>query len=370
MKNRRRLPKYVSEFADRHGKMRVRFRRKGQAEYYFQTVPWSAQFMQEYRACLDGAAAPVVQPGASKTVPGSISALIVHYYGSPEFRRLAPGTQANYRSVIERFRAKHGDKRAANVERKHIKAILGAMHETPAAADNLLDRLRSLFRLALDIGMRKDDPTVAMRGYGSKGEGFHTWTEDEIAKFEQRHPIGTKARLALALMLYTGQRRSDARLMGRQHLEGGRMKVRQQKTDARLAIPVHPTLQEVIDATPRENMTFLVTEFGKPFSAAGFGNWFRDRCDDADLHHCTAHGLRKAAARRLAEAGCTNQQIKAITGHRTDAEVSRYTAAADQGRLAEQAMAVAYGMESEQELSNPVTRLDNSSGKPLKRKGS
>jgi integrase len=366
--NRKRLPKYVSEFADRHGKMRVRFRRKGQGDHYFHAVPWTPEFMQEYQACLDRETAPAIQPGINRSKPGTFNALIAAYYGSPEFKGLRPSSQTTYRGIIERFRQQHGDKRVALFERKHVKAIIGAMHETPAAANNLLDRLKSLMTLAIDIGMRKDDPTTRMRGYANKGDGFHTWTEDDIAAFEARHEIGTKPRLALALMLYTGQRRSDAVTMGRQHVTGHRIKVRQQKTDAWLDIPMHPTLQAVMAATPRENMTFLVTSFGKPFTPAGFGNWFRERCDEAGLPHCSAHGLRKAAARRLAEAGCSNQQIKSITGHKTDKEVSRYTAAADQVRLADQAMAAAYGMEGEQKLSNPVERLDTSASKSLKRK--
>lgn len=363
---RRRLPKYVSEFSDRHGKMRVRFRRKGQSEYYFKSIPWSPEFMLEYQACLDGQAAPNVQSGSDRTAPGTFNALIVTYYTSPEFLGLEPSTKATYRGIIERFRKEHGDKRVATIERKHIKAIIGAKHQTPSAANNLLDRLKMLMRLAVDIGMREDDPTVGMKGYSIKSDGFHTWTEDEIGAFEARHPIGSKAHLALALMLYTGQRRSDAVTMGRQHVNGHRIKVCQQKTDARLEIPMHKTLRAVIAATPRENMTFLMTAFGKPFSAAGFGNWFRDRCDEAGLPQCSAHGLRKAAARRLAEAGCTNQQIKAITGHKTDKEVSRYTAAADQIRLAEQAMATTYGMEEEQILSNQEDGLDIFTSNPLK----
>lgn len=364
----KRLPKYVSEFVDRHGKVRVRFRRKGQADHYFSSIPWTDDFMMEYRSCLDREAAPAIQVGISRTKPGTFNALIATYYGSPEFKGLRSSTQATYRGIIERFRVKHGDKRVAAIERKHIKAIIGAMHETPQAANNLLDRLKTLMTLAIDIGMRKDDPTLRMRGYGTKGDGFHTWTEDEIAKFEARHEMGTKARLALFLMLYTGQRRSDAVKMGWQHVTGSKIAVCQQKTNKRLLIPMHPVLQAVMAVTARENMTFLVTAYGKPFTPAGFGNWFRDRCDEAGLPQCSAHGLRKAASRRLAEAGCSNQQIKAITGHVTDKEVSVYTAAADQVLLAEQAMAATYGMDGEQKLSNPSEGLDSSASNALKRK--
>ena len=192
------------------------------------------------------------------------------------------------------------------------------MDATPAAANNLLDRIKGLMGFALDIGMRKDDPTIRLRGFSLKSDGFHTWTESEIEQFEALHPVGTPARLALALMLYTGQRRSDAVTMGRQHVDGAKIQVRQQKTDARLLIPMHPTLQAVMSATPRENMTFLTTTGGKPFSPEGFGNKFRKWCNEAGLPQCSAHGLRKAAARRLAEAGCSNSEIKSITGHKTD----------------------------------------------------
>ena len=110
---------------------------------------------------------------------------------------------------------------------------------------------------------------------------------------------------------------------------------------AELAIPVVQELQSIIDAAPAENLTFLVTEFGRPFTAAGFGNWFRERCNEADLPNCSAHGLRKAAARRLAEIGCTQHEIAAITGHASLSEVQRYTRGADQKRLAAAAVAKA-----------------------------
>ena len=94
-----------------------------------------------------------------------------------------------------------------------------------------------------------------------------------------------------------------------------------------------------LDATPSDHLTFLTTRFGRPFEASTFSHWFRDQCDKAELPHCSAHGLRKAAARRLAEAGCAPHEIGAITGHASLAELVRYTRAADQRRLAEAAMA-------------------------------
>ena len=112
----------------------------------------------------------------------------------------------------------------------------------------------------------------------------------------------------------------------------------ERSTGTELAIPVDTKLREIIDATPSGHLTFLVTEFGKPVAVARFGNWFREQCDMANLRHWSAHGLRKAAARRLAEAGCTEHEIAAITGHASLREVARYTKAADQKRLADAAI--------------------------------
>jgi integrase len=194
-------------------------------------------------------------------------------------------------------------------------------------------------RHAMDINLRRDDPTRDVRAIRVKSAGHHSWTDAEIAQFERHHPVGSRARLALALLVYTGQRRGDVIRMGPQHDLDGALHVKQEKTGAELIIPIHPELAAVITATPSGHLTFLTTRFGRPFEGSGFSHWFRDACDQAGLPHCSPHGLRKAAARRLAEAGCTAHEIGAITGHASLAELVRYTRAADQRRLAEAAMA-------------------------------
>lgn len=336
------LPDNVSEFRDRHGKWRLRYRAKGQKTYYFKHRPGTEEFRAELEACRAGRAAPAAERSSHRVPPGSISALIALYYSTPAFTGMKDSSKKTYRSTLERFREAHGAKSVATIERKHIKAILGAMSATPQAANKLLDKIRILMALAVDEGWRNDNPSIGIKGYSKKTEGFHTWTEDEIAAYEAKHPIGTKARLALDLMLYTGQRRSDVVPMGRQHFGQGRVRVRQLKTGAAVSIRVHPRLQASIDACAAAgvlgDLTLLVTDYRRPFSVNGFGNKMRDWCDAAELPRCSSHGLRKAAARRLAEAGCSNQQIKAITGHTTDSEVARYTAAANQQMLADQAM--------------------------------
>src|SRR5262245_45712024 len=184
-----------------------------------------------------------------------------------------------------------------------------------------------------------DDPTIGIKLRSVKGDGFHTWSEEEIAAFEAAHPIGSRERLALALGLHTGQRRGDVICMGRQHVRGDLLHVVQQKTGKVLAIPIHPELQAVLDVVPLTQMTFLQTLRGKPFDGHTFTAWFIAACAKAGLSSdCTFHGLRKAACRRLAEAGCTVHEIAAISGHQTLREIERYTKAADQARMARSAM--------------------------------
>jgi integrase/recombinase XerD len=156
-------------------------------------------------------------------------------------------------------------------------------------------------------------------------------------------PFGTKARLALDLLLYTGGRREDAVRLGPQHIRNGRVQFRQAKNEHRnpidIDIPAHPELFTSITAARSGHLTFLVTEFGRPFTPAGFGNWFRDQCDQANLHHCSAHGLRKACATALAEAGATAHEIASVTGHQSLEEIERYTRDARKKKLADAAMA-------------------------------
>jgi integrase len=197
--------------------------------------------------------------------------------------------------------------------------------------------LRSLMQHAVAIKLREDDPTQTVKRLKYEFAGHHSWTEQEIAQYMGRHPLGSRARLAMSLLLYTGQRRGDVIRMGRQHIrEGGLLYVRQEKTGRELLIPI-PELLPIVAGI--SNLTFLTTHRGQPFLANSFGNWFREQCNAAGLPHCSAHGLRKAAARRLAEAGCSTHEIAAITGHNSLKEVERYTKAVDQKRLAMSAIA-------------------------------
>lgn len=354
---KRWLPRWVSEYCDRHGKPRYRFRRKGHAQYLFKASPGTEGFRQEYQACLDGIAAGPIIPGAERVPAGSFHDLISRYYRSPDFLDPGDRTREVYRGVIERWRTRYGDGLVRDLRTSHVEDLMAEMLPHRTAANMLRKRLNALMNFAIRQGFVATNPVLATRPYKVETDGFHTWTEEEIALFEAKHAIGTKARLAFDLMLWTGQRGGDARVMGPQHIKAKRLVVTQEKTGATVSLPILAPLAESILAARSGALVFLVSEHGKPFSRKGFGNKFRQWCDEAELAHCSAHGLRKAAARRFAEAGCSNQQIKAWTGHTTDSEVSRYTAAADQTLLSDAA--------AELLMANLGKRLANGEHKPL-----
>ncbi len=220
--------------------------------------------------------------------------------------------------------------------------VLRDRRPTPDSANNTVKVLRAVFKWAIKEANAASNPARDLEMLVTHGEGFHSWTVEEVEQYEQRHPVGTKARLALTLLLYTGARRSDAVQLGRQHARDGWLKFRQHKNRNRhpvtIEIPIMPELQRAIDASPVGHMTFLVTEHGKPFSIPGFGNKMRQWCDEAGLPQCSAHGLRKAGATLAAENGATPHQLMAIFGWASSKQAEHYTRAARRRKLAGDAM--------------------------------
>jgi integrase len=342
----------------------VRFRRRGISTYLTGT-PWSDDFMRQYAAALDSVKAKTSNIGADRTVPGTINAVIVSYY-KLVFPLLKSSTQAERRYILERFRTEHGDKPLRLLKREHILAIIAARSETPHAANNLLKTLHTLFEHAIAVNLMTSNPAAEVRKFKTQSDGFRAWSELDVAKFVARHPAGSRALLALALLL-TGQRRSDIVRLGWQNITDGAIAIKQVKTGAPLLIPldIDPLLPEALASAPRTNMTFLVTKSGAPFSPGGFTNWFRSKCNEAGLLECSAHGLRKLVATRLADIGCSEDEIKAITGHKSSSEVARYTKARNQKRLAESAAGKLFqarikSTDGERKLSNLPTPLDKS----------
>ena len=329
--------KHVDRFVDHNGWQRHYFRRGHGPRILLPGQPGSEEFMLAYQAALAGQ--EVCNVVAQRGAIGTFERLAKDYFESPDFKRLVPTTQRAYRSVIERLIAAEniGHRLVREMAREHVQKIVAKRAETPGAANDVLKKLRILLHFAIDNGWRKDDPTVRIKKFAS-GE-FHTWTDAEIAGFETCWKLGTKERLAFALLLFTGQRASDVARMSSADLAEDGIWVVQQKTKAKLLIPVHPELQAALDASEVTEGTILKTGFEEPFSSKGFSNFMADRIDQAELpSRCVTHGLRKAAARRLAEAGCSVNEIASITGHVSLEEVARYTKAAEQKKLARAAM--------------------------------
>jgi integrase len=248
---------------------------------------------------------------------------------------LAKSSQGNRRAILERFREEHGDKRIALMHRTALQVVLNK--KSAAAAKNWKKALRGFIDHCISLDMIETDPLLGVKLTKVKSKPHRPWTSTDIEQYEKRHPKGTKARLALELLLSTGQARCDVVRMGRQFVRDETLSMSRQKTGVPFDIPVLPSLRAELDLQTDRNMTFLVTEQGKPFTAAGFGNWFRDRCDEADLPQCSAHGVRSAAATRLADNGATAHQLMSWFGWRTLSEAERYTKEANRKRLAAEA---------------------------------
>ncbi|MGI4819263.1 MAG: tyrosine-type recombinase/integrase [Janthinobacterium lividum] len=326
-------PRYVSHYYDARGKLRWRFRKAGLPESQTTEVFGSSEWWAWYAQALSA-----TPKSHANVEPGTIHALAIEYYRSSDFMKLKPSTRKTYKGILDRYRQDHGAKPANRMEPRHIRKQMDDKANEPAAANNMLKVLRALMKFAVSRGLLQADPTYGVRMIAYASDGFHTWTEAEIQAFESRWAIGTNERLGFDLLLYTAQRSADVRRMTWKHVGDGRVIVTQEKTGQPIDIPIHPRLRTSLEVCTAGAGTIIKTKLGKSFSEKGFGNWVKKAAIAAGLPHCSAHGLRKAAARRLAEAGCTAHEIMSITGHQTLSEVERYTRDASRKALADTAM--------------------------------
>jgi integrase len=338
----RRLPLFVECWRDRHGKIRVYFRKAKGPRISLPASVGSDEFNAAYHAALSGETAPA-RERYMRAAPGTIAALIVSYKMSAGYIGLGETTKSGYVSRIEVLRTKHGHRTVAGLTRERIiTGILQPYANRPGAALSILKMLRVLIRHAIDLGWLRFDPSAGIKR--PKLKRVRSWTENEIATYRAHWPIGTKQRTAFELFLNVGQRRSDVVRMAWPHIADNKISVTQQKTRRKLVIPLHQELIAALAAAERSHVAILTTVFGKPFTVDGFSQWMRDAITSAGLPlECQPHGLRKAAGRRLAEAGATGKMIMAVLGHTTLAEAERYTEDADQAGLAGDAVAILEG---------------------------
>lgn len=341
---------YLMTDRDRHGTTRYYVRRFGR-KIRIKEKPGTDAFAQAYS---DAMGAITNTTGTRSVVSGAAAGtlgwLAASYFASAEFRKLTGKTPATRRAVIEsclREPRKPGSKDLMRdcpislLSPAHIKMLRDRRADKKGAANNRRKYLSAMFGWAIEQNLMKSNPAREVRKMRYATDGWHTWTIEEVRQFEDRHPIGTKARLALALMLFLGVRRSDVVTLGKQMVKDGILRMIPRKTRHKKVRvsrkPVLPVLADIITSSPTGDMTYLVTAYGKPFTAAGFGQWFRDRCDEAGLPHCTAHGLRKAGATVAANNGATDRQLMALFDWESAAQANTYTQEADRARLAEEA---------------------------------
>jgi integrase len=360
---KRKNPKFTHEFIDHDGKPRFYLRVPGRKRVPLPGLPWSPEFMEAREKALAGDwnAPPI---GANRTKAGTVNAAIISYYQSTAFTEgLAKSTRTSRRAILERFRNEHGDKRIALLHKSALQAILNK--RSAAAAKNWKKALRGFLDHCLSLDMIAADPLVGIKLTKTKSKPHRRWTPADIEQYERSFAPGTKARLALELILSTGQARCDAVRIGRQFIRDETLSMSRQKTGVPFDIPVLPSLRAELDLQPQgeRHLTFLVTEQGKSFTAAGFGNWFADRCREAGVPG-RAHGLRSAAATRLADHGATAHQLMSWFGWRTLSEAERYTKEADRKRLAKEAGKLITGTG----IGKPETEFAKSDDKSLKGK--
>ncbi len=373
MKQKRSFPG-ASPYTDRHGVRRFRYRKGAGFSRELGTDYGSEDFTRRYEEALqEYLTGKKAGAGAAKTVPGSVNDLVAAWYLSPEWKAVADLTKKTYRGVIEPFRVKHGGKPVNRLERRHVMGFLAEKSETPSAANNLRKRLAQLLDHAIALEWIKANPARLTKAYKVAGGGFHAWDEAEIARFFEVYEPGSMAHRAVTLMLYTGAARVDAVQLGPMNIKGDRLEYRRKKTirtnGILVSIPLHPDLAAVLAELPNDR-PFLATVYGKGRSPDGLGNLMREWCDKAGLPECSAHGLRKACARRLAEAGATAHEIMAVTGHKTLAEVERYTATALREGMADTAFAKLLSRPNrEQTVVNLSTRFAKNFPNAMKTKG-
>jgi integrase len=332
---------YLDFGRDRRGRIRyIFFRRNGQ-RWKMPADTSSKAFMEEYHRLkeMTDAAPRGHAPADRRAYPrGTFGALVNDFLASSQFKTKSERTCGEYKRISELLQTEHGTKRVSHIERRHVRQIRDAKTETPGAANNVLRMMKILLKFAVDDGLITHSPAARMKEL-PVGE-WRAWADKECEAFEKKWKPGTMQRRAYAIALFTGQRKQDQITRARKHREDGGIYVVQSKTGEDLWIPEQRELTAELGRGVATIDTLLVTPTtGTPFDPTYHGSWFADAIEDAGLpDDCVLHGLRKCAARKLAELGLSEKVIQSITGHVTARMIAKYTKGAEQRKLAKRAM--------------------------------
>jgi integrase len=294
----------------------------------------SEQFMAEYKAAIAGN--PVRQK-AGKAHRASLRWLCDEWRKSSAWYRTAQATKRQRENILHRLLTDNGKIPFLDIKATHIMAGRERRMKTPFAANNFLKTMRALFAWAIEAGHCTVNPAAGVKFLSRKTGGHEPWTQDEIAAFRERWPLGTRARVALETIYLTGLRRGDACRLGRQHIgKDGIGRIRMEKTGAVVSFAVPPHLAEVWAQGPCGDLTFIAGEKGRPMAKEALGNQFREWCQAAGIEK-SAHGLRKLAAAEVADAGGSEIELQKAFGWATLGQSSVYTRNANAEALAKSA---------------------------------
>jgi integrase len=292
-------------------------------------------FDEEYRAALAG------QPRSTRgAVAGTLAWLIERYRESAEWRVLSSATRRQRENIFLHVLETAAEQPFAKITQATIVTGRERRSATPAQARNFLDAMRGLFRWATSAGLARFNPTLSVKNPPrKKGPGFVPWKEEHVTAYERRWPLGTRQRVWLDVLIYSGLRRGDAVRLGRQHVRDGVATIKTEKSGfiVEVNLPILPALAATLEAGPCGDLAFIAGASGEPLTKESFGNLFREACDAAGVPG-SAHGVRKIAATRAANAGATVAQLEAIFGWQGGTMASLYTRTADRRRLAIEAM--------------------------------
>jgi integrase len=323
----RKLPPFLHREISRHKKPVWYFRRgKGQRV----RIPGefgSVEFNAAYDAALNGA-----RPARQGPAQGTYSAALKAYYASQTWAVLRPATQRMKRHVLSGVESALGKSRLRDWKRGDIAAGRDKRAATPAAAEMFVKSMRSFFAWALEAGLVSSNPTDGVKVIASSTGGFAPWTDDDVAAYRARWPLGTRQRVAFEILCETGLRRGDAVRIGLPHVRDRVIRLATEKTGERVAIPVSDVLKAAIEAGPVGQMTFIAGAAGKPMTKESFGTMFREWCDAAGVSK-SAHGIRKAAATADAQDGYSDAELDAKFGWTGRKMAAHYTRTVNRERL-------------------------------------
>lgn len=319
---------------NRHG-VHVWYVRKGKGpRYRLRSEYGSDAFNEEYDAALKGKSAP-----RGKAAGGTLRWLWDAYRASDAWKSLSPATRKQRENIMLHVLKANGSEPFVAIASEDITAGLDRRSDTPSAARNFLDTMRGLFQWAKSRRHIRVDPTKDVKPpRRRKGAGFAAWTQEDVAAYQKRWPIGTCERVWLDVLLYTGLRRGDAAAIGNRHVtEEGILSIETEKTGTMIVMPVLTVLQRTLLAGPRGRSTWIVGKRGGSFVKEAFGDSFSEAARAAGVEK-SAHGVRKIAATVAAENGATEAELDAIFGWSGGRMASQYTRSANRARLASQAV--------------------------------